>query len=55
MTIFYYTATGSSLEVTKKLGGKYISIPAVLKGDTYKSIQLIHPKQILRIDSIMLT
>lgn len=36
MTIFYYTATGNSLEIANKLGGTVISIPSVIKGDVYE-------------------
>jgi len=31
MTVFYFTATGNSLYVAKRLGGKLLSIPQVLK------------------------
>ncbi len=33
MKVFYYTATGNSLEVAKAFGGECISIPAVMKSD----------------------
>jgi ferredoxin len=33
MTIFYYTATGNSLTVAKKIGGTLISIPQVIDAD----------------------
>lgn len=36
MIIFYFTATGNCLEVSKKIGGEAISIPAVLKGDKFE-------------------
>ena len=35
MTIFYFTATGNCLEIVKKIGGKGVSIPAILKGDQF--------------------
>lgn len=35
MTIFYFTSTGNCLEVAKKIGGKLISIPSVLKGNCF--------------------
>ena len=31
MTIFYFTATGNSLAVAKRVGGELISIPKALK------------------------
>lgn len=31
MTVFYFTSTGNSLEAAKKLSGKAVSIPSVLK------------------------
>jgi len=34
MTIFYFTATGNSLAVAKKIGGTLISIPRVVDSDT---------------------
>ena len=34
MKIFYFTATGNSLYVAKKLGGELISIPQALKNNT---------------------
>ena len=34
MKIFYFTATGNSLYVAKKLGGELISIPKALKNNT---------------------
>lgn len=35
MTVFYFTATGNSLYVAKKIGGKLISIPQIMKtGDS---------------------
>jgi len=33
MKVFYFTATGNSLEVAKFLGGECISIPKVMKGN----------------------
>ena len=30
MTIFYFTGTGNSLAVAKKIGGRLISIPQVM-------------------------
>ena len=33
MTIFYFTATGNSLEVAKSLGGRCVSIPSVFDSD----------------------
>ena len=42
MTIFYYTATGNSLYVAKKLGGTLLSIPQVLKsGNTHYADDVI--------------
>lgn len=35
MKIFYFTTTGNSLEVAKKIGGEVISIPAVLNGNKF--------------------
>lgn len=35
MTVFYFTSTGNCLEVAKKLGGKAISIPSILKGSEF--------------------
>ena len=35
MTIFYFTATGNCLEIVKKIGGKGVSIPAILKGNQF--------------------
>ena len=34
MTIFYFTATGNSLAVAKRIGGELISIPQVIDSDT---------------------
>ncbi len=35
MTILYFTSTGNSLEVAKKLNGNLLSIPQLIKSDTY--------------------
>lgn len=35
MTVFYFTCTGNCLEVAKKLGGRTVSIPSVLKGSEF--------------------
>ena len=35
MKVFYFTATGNSLDVTKRFGGEIYSIPNVLKGDQF--------------------
>ena len=35
MTIFYFTATGNSLAVAKRVGGELISIPKALKDGEY--------------------
>jgi ferredoxin len=47
MTVFYFTATGNSLYVAKKLGGKLVSIPQVLKSNNsiYKDdvIGIVYP------------
>lgn len=34
MTIFYYTATGNSLSVAKRIGGNLISIPQIIEHET---------------------
>ncbi|SPW41113.1 Uncharacterised protein [Enterococcus faecium] len=36
MTILYFTATGNSLYVAKRLGGKLISIPQMIKENKYE-------------------
>jgi len=36
MIIFYFTATGNSLDVAKELGGELISIPKVMRSDQRK-------------------
>jgi len=33
MTVFYYTATGNSLSVAKKIGGSLISIPQIINAE----------------------
>ena len=33
MTIFYFTATGNSLAVAKKIGGTLVSVPQVIESD----------------------
>jgi ferredoxin len=35
MKIFYFTATGNSLDIAKRLGGELYSIPKVLKGNKF--------------------
>jgi len=35
MKVFYFTATGNSLDVAKRFGGEIYSIPNVLKGDQF--------------------
>ena len=48
MTILYFTATGNSLYVAKRLGGKLISIPQMIKENKYEfsderiGLSLIH-------------
>ncbi|SPW87228.1 Uncharacterised protein [Enterococcus faecium] len=37
MTILYFTATGNSLYVAKRLGGKLISIPQMIKENNMSS------------------
>lgn len=36
MIVFYFTSTGNSLEVAKRIGGEIYSIPQVLKGDKFE-------------------
>lgn len=36
MKILYFTATGNSLAVAKKLGGELISIPQAIKNNQYE-------------------
>lgn len=36
MTILYFTATGNSLHVAKAFGGELLSIPAMVKTETYE-------------------
>lgn len=48
MTIFYFTATGNSLYVAKKIGGKLISIPQAMKANgpanyTDDEIGIVYP------------
>lgn len=35
MKIFYFTSTGNSLDIAKRLGGELYSIPKILKGDRF--------------------
>ncbi|AGF57041.1 ferredoxin [Clostridium saccharoperbutylacetonicum] len=35
MKIFYFTATGNSLDIAKRFGGELYSIPKILKGDKF--------------------
>ena len=35
MKVFYFTATGNSLDVAKRFGGELYSIPKVLKGNEF--------------------
>lgn len=47
MKVFYFTATGNSLAVAKRLGGELYSIPQVLKGNQFhyedEKIGLVFP------------
>jgi ferredoxin len=47
MKIFYFTATGNSLDIAKRFGGELYSIPKVLKGDKFhfedETIGIIFP------------
>lgn len=47
MKVFYFTATGNSLDVAKRSGGEMYSIPKVLKGDQFhfedETIGLVFP------------
>ena len=36
MYLLFFTATGNCLEVSKKIGGKLVSIPSVLKGNKFE-------------------
>lgn len=36
MKIFYFTATGNSLDIAKRFGGELYSIPQILKGDNFE-------------------
>ena len=38
MKIFYYTATGNSLDVAKRIGGQLYSIPQLLKENNYNVV-----------------
>ncbi|MHC1682926.1 MAG: EFR1 family ferrodoxin [Clostridiaceae bacterium] len=35
MKIFYFTATGNSLDIAKRFGGEHYSIPKILKGNKF--------------------
>ena len=44
MKIFYYTATGNSLDVAKRIGGQLYSIPQLLKENNYTVENLLYDK-----------
>jgi len=35
MTVFYFTYTGNSLYVAKRIGGTLLSIPQIMRGDSF--------------------
>ena len=41
MTIFYFTATGNSLAVAKRIGDNLISIPQVIDNQTHSTKMML--------------
>lgn len=57
MKTFYFTGTGNSLYIAKKVGGDLFSIPQVLKGNQYvfkdEKIGIIFPTYGLSVPNIV--
>ena len=58
MTILYFTSTGNSLMVAKKLGGQLVSIPQAMRSENYKfeddAIGLVFPVYGLSVPPLIL-
>ena len=47
MTILYFTATGNSLAVAKRLGGTLLSIPQLIREDDLRQLVRLKPDGII--------